>query len=80
MKNIRNIIVFILTILLIEVLNISIGSMLPIGKLPDPFHGYLVLIGSNDTRIIQPWLAELHQPVWVVIDELCTPPSPRASV
>ena len=62
-----------MTLLLIKVLNNPFGSFPPIGKLLDPFHGYLALIGSDDVETLATRLENLNKPVRVIFDEIRIP-------
>ncbi|SVE02087.1 uncharacterized protein METZ01_LOCUS454941, partial [marine metagenome] len=73
MTNIRYLILPIITTLLIWVLNTRIGSLPPIGKFLDPFHGYLALVDSDDLNHLQLNVDGLQGQVTIQFDELRIP-------
>ena len=70
MTKIRYLILPILTTLLIWVLNTRIGTLPPLGKFLEPFHGYLALVGSDDLNRLQMDTFQLESPVTVIFDSL----------
>ena len=69
----RYLILPIATTLLIWVLNTRMGSLPPIGKFLDPFHGYLSLVGSDNLNRLQLDVNGLQMPVTIQFDEMRIP-------
>ena len=73
MTNIRYLILPIITTLLIWVLNTRMGSLPPIGKFLNPFHGYLSLVGTDDLNRLKLDVKGLKAQVTIQFDELRIP-------
>ena len=73
MMKFRYLILPIITTLLIWVLNTRIGTLPPLGKFLDPFHGYLALVGSDDLKRLHMDTPQLESPVTVIFDSLRIP-------
>ncbi|HIG51661.1 MAG TPA: penicillin acylase family protein, partial [Candidatus Marinimicrobia bacterium] len=73
MMKFRYLILPIATTLLIWVLNTRIGTLPPLGKFLDPFHGYLALVDSDDLKRLHMDTPQLESPVTVIFDSLRIP-------
>jgi len=73
MTNTRYLILPLLTTLLIWTLNKPIGTLPPLGKFLDPFHGYLALVDSDNINRLKMESSYLESPVIVIFDTLRIP-------
>ena len=73
MMKFRYLILPIATTLLIWVLNTRMGTLPPLGKFLDPFHGYLALVDSDNINRLKMESSYLESPVTVIFDTLRIP-------